>query len=90
MTTEFVQKNNYEATQLEDEWIILNTDNYSVTKLNELGGYCWSLLREVQTVNSLLQAVEEKYQFTGGAVEKDIELFLEDLIQYGLVKDASR
>ena len=55
MKTQYIQKGNYEATELDGEWIILNTDQYTITKLNDEGGHCWSLLNEVQTADSLTQ-----------------------------------
>ena len=83
----YIQKSNYETTQFEDEWIILNTDNYTITKLNDLGGFCWSLLNEPQTLTNLQQAIKKEFQ--NEADELDIESFLSDLIQCGLVKHAS-
>jgi hypothetical protein len=86
--TQYIQKNNYETTKLDDEWIILNTDNYTITKLNDLGGFCWTLLQETQTINSLHQAIESEYNLTNEKIESDIETFLSDLIKYGLINDA--
>lgn len=89
MMTQYIRKDSYEAVHLDDEWIILNTDNYTVTKLNEIGGFCWSLLHNVQTVSSLIQAIREEYQSVDETVEKDIPSFLSDLMKYGLVEYAS-
>ena len=83
---QFIQKNSFEATQIEDEWIILDTDQYTVTRLNDLGGFCWSKLREVQTVDSLHTAIDQEY---GAECEKDsIDKFLVELKKYGLIRHA--
>ncbi len=80
---QFIQKNSFEATHIDDEWIILDTDQYTVTRLNDLGGFCWLKLREAQTVESLQMAIDEEYS---AECEKDaIDKFLFDLEKCGLI-----
>lgn len=86
LITHYVQKDHCDATQLDDEWLILNTANYSITKLNEVGGFCWSLLNDSQTVDSLIQAIDNDFESKIEIIEKDIEEFLSDLIQCGLIQ----
>jgi hypothetical protein len=83
MMTQYIQKGNYEATKLDEEWIILNTDRYTITKLNDEGGHCWSLLNKVQTVDSLTQSLLEKFSTAENVqqVKKDMEEFLANLVQ---------
>lgn len=83
----YIQKTNTDATQLEDEWLILNTDEYTITKVNDIGGYCWAMLDASQTVGSLVQAIEKEFS-TGHANKEDIEHFLADLMKYGLIEYA--
>jgi len=35
---QFIRNQDMEAVQLDSEWVILNTEAYKVTKINELGG----------------------------------------------------
>lgn len=88
MKTQYIQKGNYEATELDGEWIILNTDQFTITKLNDEGGYCWSMLNEVQTTDSLTHSLLEKFSITENElqVKKDIEEFLANLFQCGLIE----
>jgi hypothetical protein len=84
----YIQNKNCEATELDDEWIVLNTEQFTVTKLNEIGGFCWSMLSEAQTIDVLVQAVEEEFE-TGESkemIKKDLEEYLAELIQHGLVQ----
>lgn len=86
MTFKYTQTRNNEVTQFDEEWIILNTDNYTITKLNELGGICWSLLQHEQTFDTLIQEINSKY---GRNVDSsDIKKFLNELVEYGLVQYA--
>jgi hypothetical protein len=86
--TAYVRKSEYEAVQLDLECMILNTEDCTIIKLNEVGGFCWSLLGEVQSIDSMVQAVRMEYEFVGEAVEKDIEAFLTELMERGLVEHA--
>jgi hypothetical protein len=87
---QYIRKNNYETTSFDGEWIVLNTDNYMITRLNETGGFCWSLLGEAQSVQSLSQAVARKFTLIElKDVEEDIVAFLDNLIECGLVEHAS-
>lgn len=86
--TQYLRMNDYEAIQLDMEWIILNTDEYTLTKLNGVGGFCWSLLGAAQTVNSISEAVRKEYESASDTVEEDIEAFLNDMIRRGLVHHA--
>ncbi|WP_242637906.1 MULTISPECIES: PqqD family protein [Bacillaceae] len=88
MMTQYKQKGNVEATEIDGEWIILNTDQYTITKLNDVGGHCWSLLNEKQTAASLTQSLLGKFSTTENEqqVKKDIEDFLANLVQCGLIE----
>ena len=86
---QYIRKNNYETTSFDGEWIILNTDNYTITRLNETGGFCWSLLGEAQSVQSLSKAVARKFSIELKAVEEDVVAFLDNLVECGLVEYAS-
>lgn len=83
--TQFIQRNCCEVTQLDEEIIILNTEHFTVTKLNAVGGYCWSLLSDYQTADSIHREVEEK--FSGETLKSDIDLFLTELAKCGLVQN---
>jgi formylmethanofuran dehydrogenase subunit A len=84
---QYIKKSDYETAQLDDEWIVLNTDQYTITKLNETGGYCWSLLKEGQTVESLYEAILNKFAPDAEETNKeDIQRFLLELHEYGLIE----
>lgn len=85
--SQYVQKENCETTYLDDEWIVLDVDGFTITKLNEVGGFCWSLLQDVQTVDSIVEAVEKKFHSESVINRLDIEQFLYELVECGLVRN---
>jgi hypothetical protein len=91
VNAKFIQRSECEATQLEDEWVILDVHLYTITKINEVGGFCWSLLTQPRSLDMLVRAVTEEYNavISTETVQQDIERFLSDLMSYGLVEHAS-
>jgi hypothetical protein len=81
----YIKKSAFDCTQLDDDWIILNTDNFTVTKVNEVGGYCWTLLESKQTAEAIMRAVQQEYPTIKDITTQDIEQFLDELLQYGLL-----
>jgi hypothetical protein len=90
--TQFIYKDDYDTTVLDGEWIILNTDDYTITKINEVGGHCWSLLKEAQTVETLTESIMDIYQIVDSKeqVKKDIEQLLLNLEECGLIQNVIR
>jgi hypothetical protein len=90
--TQFIHKGSYDATELDGEWIILNTDDYTVTKINDVGGICWSLLNKSQTVDTLTQSLLDIYEIGENEeqVKKDMEEFLNNLVECGLIQNVNR
>ncbi|MEH6949716.1 PqqD family protein [Bacillus sp. JJ634] len=83
---QYIQCENSETTWLDQEWLILHTSNFTITKLNELGGFCWSLLREAQSVDSIIEAVQANYNTIEEITKNDIEKYLLDLDRCGLIQ----
>lgn len=92
MMTHFIQKGNVEATELDGEWIILNTEQFTITKLNGAGGLCWSLLNKIQTVDTLTNSLVEEYKAvqTKEQIKQDVEEFLSNLSECGLIEHVNR
>lgn len=86
---QFIRNQDMEAVQLDSEWVILNTEAYTVTKINELGGCCWSLLENPCTIPSLIKSLQTDYQIEDGLSFEDMESFLSELIKYGLIDYAN-
>lgn len=88
MTAYFIRKPNCETVQVDNEWVILNPETYTVTKLNEAGGRCWSLLSEKQSAGEIVAALQSGDQDDAGQLKEDVELFLNSMLEYGLVDNA--
>lgn len=92
MMTQYIQKSNVEATELDGEWIILNADQYTITKLNGAGGHCWSLLNKLQTIDTLTHSMLKNHEMKESKeqIKQDIEEFLLNLVECGLIEHVHR
>lgn len=82
----YIQSENLEATKIDDEWIILNSNDFTITKLNEVGGYFWSLLKDKHSVDSIIEAVQASFNETDNISKIEIEEYLVELKKYGLIQ----
>jgi hypothetical protein len=88
MTT-YIRKEGLEVIELDGNWIILNALEFKVTTLNEVGGFCWSLLSEECTIQQIIQVLQNHYEIENECIEQDIEGFVAHLLDCGLVRNAS-
>jgi hypothetical protein len=84
----YVRKQNCETIMLDDEIMILNPTGLTITKISPVGGFCWSLLSAVHSIDSLSAAVHAHYEGTDPSVEQDISGFLDDLLECELIEAA--
>ncbi|WP_417898988.1 PqqD family protein [Bacillus haimaensis] len=87
MSRKYIQNSGCEASELDDEWIILNTENFTVTKINQVGGLCWSILSEAQTVESIVESVERHFHGSGLVQKEEIEDFIMQLENCGVIRN---
>ncbi|RXZ81470.1 PqqD family protein [Paenibacillaceae bacterium] len=78
-----------DAIEFDQEWVILHPDQFTVTKLNESGGLCWSLLKTEQPAERLISELQHQYNITEDEARQDVAEFLEQMITIGLVRHAS-
>jgi hypothetical protein len=86
MTIKYIRKLNCEVMELDDEYMIINAERYTVTELNKVGGFCWDLLAEDHSVEEIIEAVRNKFKVTDPSLEEDIQAFITNLKDCGLIE----
>ncbi|WP_406944816.1 PqqD family protein [Halobacillus sp. SY10] len=86
MKTIFKRKAQHEIVKMEKEWIVLDLEAYTITTLNEVGSFCWSLLHEEKSLEGIVEEVALQYQVKPQNVEYDVTLFLRKLDNCGLIE----
>lgn len=85
MTT-YIRTTEAEAVELDESWVILHPELFTVTKVNEVGGICWSLLRKPQTVQSMAAYLAERYSINVAEAAEDVESFLQQMKALGMIR----
>lgn len=68
-----------------DEVVVLDLDGSVYLKLNGSGKFLWERLTEPTDKESLIEALVEKYSIDSSRATSDVETFLDDLRERGLV-----
>ncbi|WP_339995967.1 PqqD family protein [Priestia aryabhattai] len=84
--TSYIQKGGYEVMEVDSEWVVLNPQAYTVTTLNEVGGYCWKVIENKKTLAEIIKAVAAYYNTEAELIKGDIQHFLNKLIDCGLAE----
>ncbi|WP_099330938.1 PqqD family protein [Priestia aryabhattai] len=84
--TSYIQKGGYEVMEVDSEWVVLNPQAYTVTTLNEVGGYCWKVIENKKTLAEIIKAVAAYYNTEAELIKGDIQHFLNKLMDCGLVE----
>lgn len=77
---------NLDMMEVEGEFLILDSNRLTVTKLNTMGGMLWSYLQRDLMLDQIYSLIQEEYEIEDADVERDVSTFLEDLCQLGLVE----
>ncbi|WP_409344368.1 PqqD family protein [Paenibacillus sp. MBLB4367] len=89
MTSVYKRTTQIEAVEVGEEWIVMHTAKLTVTKMNEVGGFIWSELKESSDVASLVRKLQERYDISEEIALRDVQLFLAELEIAELIEHAS-
>lgn len=77
-----------EALELDGEWIIMDAEHFTVTRLNGVAGFIWSNMAQPKTPKELAQQVVQRYQVEQEIAETDLEQFIHSLLDIGLLEQS--
>lgn len=86
MTAKYIRKPGCEMMEMEGEYMILNTEAYTVTELNQTGVQCWNLFEGPNTIDNVISEVKRFYETDAPEVEQDIRAFVNSLLECGLLE----
>ncbi|MFB5189239.1 PqqD family protein [Alicyclobacillus fastidiosus] len=86
MADQFKISPHLEVVEADDEWIVLNASNYTITKLNKSGGQILSLLKNPASLRGMVDHLRDQYANVDQHTESEISAFLQELLEIGLVE----
>jgi hypothetical protein len=79
-------KQGVEAMEMDGEWVLLNPETCTITKLNELGGLIWSMLQREEDLPAIGRALMAEYEIEEAVAREDLSRFLDSLEAVGLIE----
>lgn len=78
-----------QAVEMDKEWVILDPAQFTVTRLNESAGLCWTLLKEPATAEALVAEIMKEYEIAEADARIDVNSFLARMMEINLIRHAS-
>jgi hypothetical protein len=75
--------------QVENEGILLHVPSGNYYSLSETSLLFWNALSNQQPLEALVDKIIEEYEVDRDRVLRDLQVFLQDLIAYGIIFPAS-
>lgn len=84
-------KEGYELQKLGEEYLILPVErkaqeDFGLLSLNEMEAVFWNFLKTENTLEGLMEAILREYDVEREILETDVEIFLEKLDRYQILK----
>ncbi|GMA61152.1 PqqD family protein [Alicyclobacillus fastidiosus] len=90
MAEQFKISPHLEVVEADDQWIVLNASNYTITKLNKSGGQILSLLKNPASLPAMVDHLRDTYSSVDENTESEVYDFLQKLLEIGLVESVNR
>lgn len=81
----YQRNKNCVKTRIQDEHFILDLTTDKYLRLNYEGGYIWDLLETPLALEDIIVQIQKKFN-TNDSKIKEIELFLNECIEIGVLK----
>ena len=78
---------NINIVEIDNEWIIMDTENFTVTKVNAIGAYILEEVRGERELEDIICKIADNYDVDLNTARSDVLIFLEELKGIGLIKN---
>lgn len=88
LSVQFRWSKDVESHEMDGQWILMNAQDFTVTKFEGLGGFIWSHFREPSTKERIVELILEAYDATREQVEMDVNHFVNHLLHLRLLDNS--
>lgn len=81
----FVKQNHLITRELEDEFIVIDTEKAQVHSLNETAAVIWRICDDKLSVDDMAQGILEKFDVSFETAKSDVEKILGSFFEKGLI-----
>lgn len=75
-----------EATELDGEWVVMDAQGMTMSRLNEVGGFIWSQFEREALVESVTVLLTETYDVGSERALAEVRDFVQSLHEAGLLE----
>jgi hypothetical protein len=86
----FKLSNDLSVRKIDAEIFVLNRKDSRLHAFNDTGALLWELVQKFQSSTPLVQALIDNYEVDQASAEKDVEAFIRDLFNAGLLDPYDR
>ncbi|UOY93322.1 PqqD family protein [Ectobacillus sp. JY-23] len=76
---------NLDIVEMDGEWVVLDTESFTITKINEVGASILKGIQAKQSVDSIIKEIVATYAIDYTVVAQDTASFIKELQKIGLI-----
>jgi hypothetical protein len=80
---------NLEIVRIGNEWLVVDTDNFTVTMVNETGADILKVLKQPKDIKAVVEPIQSQYDVDVNDLESDVMAYIEELKGVGLIANAN-
>ncbi len=77
-----------EIMEMDHEWIVLDTEGFTITKINSMGASILNNIKEQKNIEEIVEWIHLKFDVELEVAQNDTYAFLGELIKIGLITHA--
>ena len=87
MVDKYPRKQKFVAyRQIKDAMVLINRNSHQMLHLDELGGFIWNQIDGQTSIDTIINRIKEQYEIgEDDTPEKDVQSFLKELLDNGMV-----
>lgn len=74
-----------EILEIDQEWIVMDTEQFTITKINTMGAYILEAVQAKKPLDQIVDMIHTNFNVEQHDARKDALAFLEELNRMGLV-----
>ncbi|MGF9965383.1 PqqD family protein [Bacillus rhizoplanae] len=78
---------NINIVEIDNEWIVMDTENFTITKVNAIGAYILEEVRGQKEIEDIIRNIAANYDVDLNMARSDVLVFLEELKELGLIQN---
>lgn len=85
MSTLYACSNHIELMEMEQEWILVDTEGFTITKINRMGAMILEAVKELRSPEEIVDMIQMNYEVDSNQARQDINAFLQELQRIGII-----